>query len=146
MRTLAIATALALCIVSAGRAAQTAPSPTILTPDKIHWQAGTGAMKGAQFAVLYGDPSRPGFYAMRLRMPDGLVFAPHVHGEQENVSVISGTLMVGLGDKVDTTKMVSLAAGSFVSVPPHVHHYAMSKGTTVLEIAGIGPRTMTAVH
>jgi len=144
MRTFALIAALTLSLVCAGRAA--GPGPTIVTPDKIHWQAGTGAMKGAQYAVLYGDPSKAGYFAVRLLMPDGLVFAPHVHAEQENVTVISGTLMVGLGDKVDKAKMLALQAGSFVSVPPNLHHYAMSKGVTVVEITGVGPRTMTAIH
>jgi len=146
MRTYAIAAVLALSVLCVGRASQAAPSPSIVTPDKMHWQAGTGPMKGAQTLVLYGDPSKAGFYAMRLRVPDGLVFAPHMHGDRENVTVVSGTLMVGLGDMVDKTKMLALPAGSFVSVPAGVHHYAMAKGTTVLEIVGIGPSTMTAVH
>ncbi len=129
-------------VVGAGAA----PSPTIVTPDKVHWTAGTGPAAGSQIAVLSGDPDKAGSeYAIRYKMPDGLKFAPHFHRGMENVTVISGTLMVGLGDKMDTKKMLALPAGSYVSIPPGVHHFAMAKGDTIIQVNSVGPRSMTAV-
>jgi quercetin dioxygenase-like cupin family protein len=123
-----------------------ATSPTIVTPDKVHWTAGTGPAAGSQIAVLSGNPDKAGSeYAIRYKMPDGLQFAPHFHGGIENVTVISGTLLVGLGDKIDTKKMLALPAGSFVSIPPNVHHFAMAKGATFIQINSVGPRSMTPV-
>jgi quercetin dioxygenase-like cupin family protein len=122
--------------------ASAAEAPTIVTPSSIHWQAGTGPLKGTQVAVLAGDPSKAGLYIVRVRVPSGLVFAPHFHREAENVTVLQGMLMVGLGNTVVKSKMTALPAGSFVMVPPNVHHYAMAKGLTIIEITGMGPRTM----
>lgn len=127
-------------------AAQTAMNqPTIVTPAQLHWTPGTGPMAGAEVAVLSGDPSKPGDYVMRLRLPDGAKFTPHFHGDTENVTVLEGTLMVGVGDTMDPSKMTALPAGSFVSVPKGLHHYAMAKGTTIIQIHGVGPATMTNV-
>jgi quercetin dioxygenase-like cupin family protein len=130
-----------------GSAAYAAGSaPTIVTPSAIHWAAGTGPLTGAQTAVIYGDPTKAGAYTMRLKLPNGAKFGPHFHGGVENVTVLSGTLLVGLGDTMNPSKMVTLPAGSFVSVPIGVHHYAMARGVTVIQIHGMGPRSMTFVH
>jgi quercetin dioxygenase-like cupin family protein len=82
---------------------------------------------------------------MRLRIPDGAKFGPHFHGDVENVTVLQGTLLVGLGDQVNPATMIALPAGSFASVPIGLHHYAMAKGDTIVQIHGTGPETMTMV-
>jgi len=122
------------------------PTPTIVTPDSANWQPGTGAFKGVQIATVVGDPSASGgYYAYLIKMPDGVRVAPHFHGMTENVTVLSGTLLVGLGDSMNTATMKALGPGSVVSVPANLHHYAMSKGETVIEVSGIGPDTLTPV-
>ena len=121
------------------------PSPTIVMASQVKWMPGTGPLAGAQVANVLSKPSEPGPFVTRIRMPDGLILAPHFHPVLENVTVLQGTLMVGLGDKVDKSKMVALPAGSFVSVPPNVHHYAMAKGDTIIQLNDVGPWGMTAV-
>lgn len=120
-----------------------ASTPTIVTPTQVQWTAGTGPLAGVQVAMLSGDPSKPGPYTMRLHLADGAKFGPHFHGDVENVTVIQGTLLVGLGDTMDPAKMIALPAGSFVSVPIGLHHYAMAKGDTIIQIHGMGPQSMT---
>ena len=122
-----------------------AATPTVVTPDKVSWMAGTGAMAGAQIAVLSGDPTKPGPYTIRLKMPANTTFPPHFHGDTENVTVISGSLWVGVGDQVDQSKLMQLPAGSFASIPSGIHHYAVTKEDTVVQLEGNGPFTMTAV-
>ncbi len=120
--------------------------PTIVLPAQTHWTTMTsGPMAGAQMAMLFGNPSKSGPYIMRIKVKDGTKFAPHFHSELENVTIISGTLMVGLGDKMNPAKMKAIPAGGFVSVPAGLHHYAMAKGETVIELAANGPRTMVGV-
>lgn len=120
-----------------------ASTPTIVTPAQVQWTAGTGPLTGVQIAVLSGDPSKSGPYTVRLRIPDGAKFGPHFHGDVENVTVLQGTLLVGVGDTMDQAKMMELPAGSFVSVPMGVHHFAMAKGDTIIQIHGMGPQSMT---
>ncbi|MBV8638821.1 MAG: cupin domain-containing protein [Candidatus Eremiobacteraeota bacterium] len=114
-------------------------------PDATNWVPGTGGYAGTQMAVLLGDPTKSGMYIMRMKLPAGTTFPPHVHGTTENVTVISGALMVGLGKTVDQSQMKALPAGTFVSVPPNMPHYAMAKEETVIQIEGMGPETMTPV-
>ncbi len=128
-------------------AAVSATAPVIVTVETAKWQPGTGDFKGTEIASVVGDRETPGaYYSYLLKLPDGFQVPPHYHAQTENVNVISGTLMVGLGDTVDVAKMLALPAGAIASVPAGVHHYATSKGPTVIEISGIGPDTLTPVH
>jgi len=95
---------------------------------------------GAELAVLEGNPmGATGDYTIRLKMPDGYKIAPHWHPKRENVTVISGTLKVGMGDKFDESKMMSFPAASFAYLDPSMHHYAMASGATVVQIHGMSP-------
>lgn len=131
------------CFLAAPALADTAP--TIVTPSQVKWTAAPAPMTGAEIAVIAGDPAKPGPYTIRLRLPDGAKFAPHFHGDVENVTVLEGTVLVGIGDKVDPAKMIALPAGSFVSVPAGLHHYAAAQGVTIIQIHGMGPSSMTMV-
>ena len=122
-----------------------ASAPTIVTPDTIAWVAGTGPEQGAQLGVLEGDPSKPGPYTVRLKIPAGGKFLPHSHRDVEHVTVISGTLLVGLGDVFDASKMKALPAGSYVVIPAGLHHFAMAQGDTVVQLHGTGPRSFDMV-
>jgi quercetin dioxygenase-like cupin family protein len=101
---------------------------------------------GARFAVLQGDPSKAGPYTVRLSMPAGYTIKPHFHPTDENITVITGTFKVGMGDSVDAGHMRSLAAGDFITAPAQAHHYAMAEGRTVVQVHGIGPFAITYVR
>lgn len=124
--------------------AATAPKTVILVPATMKWIAGTGPEKGTSWASLYGDARKAGTqYAYRLRVPAGMKFPPHVHGHLEQVTVISGTFLAGLGSKWDASKMVALGPGAFAALPANVPHYAFAKTDVILEFHGIGPESMT---
>lgn len=80
-----------------------------------------------------------GDYTIRLKMPNGYQVAPHTHPLRENVTVISGTLKVGMGDTFDESKMMNFPAGSFAYLDPSVHHYASASGETIIQIHGQSP-------
>jgi hypothetical protein len=63
----------------------------------------------------------------------------HHHARREHVTVISGAFKVGMGDSFDAGKMNEFAPGSFAYLEPTVHHYAMAKGETVIQLHGTGP-------
>lgn len=122
-----------------------APGPMVVLPDATKWVAITsGPMAGTEMAILSGDPAKKGPYIMRVRAKDGTKFDMHYHVERENVTVISGTMLVGFGDSA-ADKMTTLPPGAFLSLPPSLHHHAMTKGETVIQIDAIGPRTMVPV-
>ena len=138
--------AVALSLILSATALAQQPAPVVVTPDQVHWTAGTGNMAGAQVALLSGDPTKPGPYVMRLKVPDGYKFPSHFHGGTEYLTVLQGTFLVGVGDQPDPSKMTALPAGSFGTMPASTHHYAMAKGETIIQIWGNGPFTMTMVH
>jgi quercetin dioxygenase-like cupin family protein len=111
------------------------------TPDSIQWGPPPPFVApGAQFAVIEGDPTASsGNYTVRLKMPAGYRIAPHWHPLRENVTVISGTFKVGMGDTFDTEKMGTFPAGSFAYLDPDMHHYAMAATDAVVQIHGTAP-------
>jgi quercetin dioxygenase-like cupin family protein len=133
--------AILFCFALAALVPQSCLAQNLFTPDQIKWgPAPPFIQAGAQLAVLEGNPiATSGDYTIRLKMPDGYRIAPHTHPLRENVSVISGTLKVGMGDSYDDGKMKSLAPGSFVYLDPSMHHYAGASGETVIQIHGQSP-------
>jgi quercetin dioxygenase-like cupin family protein len=111
------------------------------TPDTIPWRPAPPVVRpGAQFAVLEGDPTAStGEFTIRLKIPDGFRIAPHWHPNRENVTVISGTFKVGMGDEFEANKMAAFPAGSFAFLDPNMHHFAMACGETIVQVHGQSP-------
>ncbi|MCU1287039.1 MAG: anti-ECFsigma factor, ChrR [Acidobacteriales bacterium] len=119
----------------------------VWNPDELQWGAPPPFVPlGAQLAVLQGDPSKTGLYTVRLKVPDGYKIPPHWHPTAENVTVISGTLKVGMGAKWDETNATVINTGGFASVPARMKHFAWSAGETVIQIHGMGPLMINYVN
>jgi hypothetical protein len=120
----------------------------VSSPSEVKWGPAPPVVpKGAQAAVLDGDPFKDGApYTLRLKMPDGYRIGPHWHPTDENVTVISGTLGAGMGDKFDPAAGKFLKPGGFVCMPKEMHHYAWAKGPTVVQVHGVGPFAFTYVN
>jgi len=102
--------------------------------------------KGAQLAVLYGDPGKDGPFVVRLKFPSGYKIPAHSHPTDENVTVISGTLNFAMGDKLDPKKGEALKAGGFIHMPKGMHHYGWASQETVVQINGTGPFVVNYVN
>lgn len=112
----------------------------ILNPQDLQWGAAPPSLpKGSKLAVLYGDPAKEGPYAFRAKLPAGYVVPPHFHTRDENLTVLSGALYLGMGDTLDKKAAHALKAGGFHHLPGKVHHFAFTKTATVLQIHGEGP-------
>jgi len=101
---------------------------------------------GAKMAVLQGDPSKAEAVTVRVDFPNGYVFPPHFHPTDEAVTVIEGKFQVGMGDKVDKTKLMAVPVGGFVVAGAGQHHYAIAKGRTIVQVNLIGPFALTYVN
>jgi quercetin dioxygenase-like cupin family protein len=101
------------------------------------------APDGSSQVVLYGDPNKPGIYAVQITFAPGRGSRPHYHDQDRFVTVIKGTWYVALGPDSDTyapEKMTAMKAGSFVFHPACGHHYDMAKDEeAVVRIIGMGP-------
>jgi len=120
----------------------------MISPDQVKWGPGPPSLPpGAQLAVLSGDPTKAGAaFTMRAKFPAGYKVPPHWHPTDENVVVISGTIMLGEGNKFDETAMHENPAGSFLVMPRGMRHFAMAKEETVVQIYGTGPFAVTYVN
>lgn len=119
----------------------------MMTPDKVQWGPPPPSLPpGAQVAVLDGDPMKSGLFVIRIKFPDGYRVPPHWHPSDEHVVVLSGTLMAGMGAKVDEAAMQTLTAGSYVKMPRKMNHYVRAKGETTLQLTGMGPFEVTYVN
>jgi quercetin dioxygenase-like cupin family protein len=130
-------------------ASQGVPSPAhiMTTPSELKWGDPPPVFeKGAGFAVVSGDPGKPGIYVVRLKMPAGYKIAPHWHPTDEHVTVISGQFVLGMGDKIDEKSAKSLPAGSYALLPAKMHHYALAKSEAVVQVHGNGPFALTYVN
>jgi mannose-6-phosphate isomerase-like protein (cupin superfamily) len=129
-------------------AAQPSLAQNAFTPDQVKYGPAPPSLPaGAQLAVLEGDPmASSGDFTVRLKMPDGYKIAPHTHPNRENVTVVSGTIKVGMGDQFDASKMMSFGVGSFAYLDPSMHHYAAASGETVIQIHGMSPLKLNYIN
>jgi hypothetical protein len=134
--------AAAICFAAAGhdqpaRTAAKAQSVTVAAED-LKWGPAPAAFpKGAQVAVLHGDPFKKGLFALRLKMPDGYRIATHWHTQDEQLTILTGTFMLAMGDK--ETDAHALQQGAYHFLPGKMHHSASAKGEVVVEVHGMGP-------
>jgi len=98
-RLLLAAVALGTVLVGPAPAMET---HNIIKASAIRWSPAPPQLpKGAQVAVVYGDPGKEGLYIILARMPDGYAIPAHWHNQVENVTVLSGTFNVGMGGKLN---------------------------------------------
>lgn len=112
----------------------------VVQPDQITWSpAPPSVPKGAKAAVLEGDPRQEGPFTMRLSLPDGYRIPPHTHPAIERLTILEGTFQIGMGKKFRESALKSLPAGSFTMMQPETPHFVRAKGTTVVQLNGVGP-------
>lgn len=115
------------------------PHAVSINPDEIKFgEAPPDLPKGGQLAVLHGDPSKKGPFAMRFKMPDGYKIPPHWHTQDEQLTIVSGTLVLHMGDTMDAPAH-TLQPGGYHFLPGKSHHAAEANGETVVQIHGMGP-------
>jgi quercetin dioxygenase-like cupin family protein len=102
--------------------------------------------KGAEFAVLSGDPGKDGLYVVRLKMPAGYKIPAHNHPTTENVTVVSGNFNIGMGDHLDEKKGIELTSGGYGEAPAKMNHYAWATSPTIVQVHGQGPFAITYVN
>jgi quercetin dioxygenase-like cupin family protein len=147
---LAAASAIAASTAGALRAQQGTESSkhVMVAASEVKWGPAPPSLPpGAQLGVLDGDPAVAGKpFVVRIKFPDGYRVQPHWHPADENVVVLSGSFSVGMGDTFNEGTMMAMAPGGYAKMPKEVHHYAMAKGDTVIQLHGTGPFTVTYVN
>lgn len=119
----------------------------LAAPAGVKWGPAPPTLpKGAQLAVLSGDPSKSGLYVIRLKLPANYQIPAHHHPTAENVTVLSGSFHAGMGDKLDRTKAMTFEPGGFAALPVNMNHYAWASRDTVVQVHGEGPFAIVYVN
>lgn len=105
----------------------------------IKWENGPPSLpQGLRISMLRGNPET-GAFAMLLKMPVNYHIPAHWHSHSEDVTVITGTFQVGMGDVADESKTTELTPAGFVHLPPKMHHFASTNRETVVQLESDGP-------
>ena len=117
----------ALAIVAFGQGRkQTTEAHKVVHFSDLQW---TPIIKGCDLAPVAGDMNAEGEpFVLRIRSADGSKIPAHWHPTDENVTVLKGTFLVGMGESFEESKLQAMNVGNFVTVPKEMRHFAMSKG------------------
>ena len=111
-----------------------------ILPEEIEWRQFPAFPPEARLAVLIGDPSKPGPYVVRVKLPGGGRLMPHRHPEDRIYTVMSGVFYIGLGDTFDGDKVKAYPPGSVIVLPGDTPHFHWAKsGEYVTQVTAIGP-------
>jgi hypothetical protein len=88
-----------------------------ILPEDIDWKPFPALPPSVRLAVVVGQPSEPGPYVIRVKVPSGVRLMPHRHPEDRIYTVMSGVFYIGLGDRFDGAKVQAYPPGSVIVLP-----------------------------
>ena len=111
---------------------------TAATPESVKWNP--APFPGITIAVAAGNPTATGMYAIFVKFAPGAKAPPHTHPDQRIVTVLSGTIRVGIGPEIDEGKAAVLGPGSVVIIPGDALHYGWTtESEALLQEVGTAP-------
>jgi quercetin dioxygenase-like cupin family protein len=109
-------------------------------PEDIDWQPFPSFPPSARLAVVAGDPSQPGPYVVRVKLPAGVKLMPHRHHEDRVYTVMSGVFYIGVGEKFDERKLQAYPPGAVIVLPGGTPHFHWAKsGEYITQVTAAGP-------
>lgn len=96
-------------------------------------------MPGVFYMPLVGEGTRPGAYVYRVRAPHGFRIPPHWHTKTMHLTVLSGALILVMGESLDSTRARHFAPGSFLAISAGLRHLEWFEGETVVHVETEGP-------
>jgi hypothetical protein len=83
---------------------------------------------------------------MRAVLPANYRIPPHWHPGVERLTVLSGTMYLGMGERFDESAGQALPAGSYAAMPAGMRHFAYTKGETTIQLGTNGPWAITYLN
>jgi hypothetical protein len=139
----------AVLVVAGARATgdDSGAKEVLITPKQVKWGPLPSLPPGAQVAVLFGAPSMPGPYVIRVRFPPHYKVPAHMHGDDRNYTFLSGTLYEGEGDTFSEAALKAIPTGSFHSYTAKTRHFGATKDReAIFQVNGNGPTDITYVN
>lgn len=123
-----------------------------LQNDEIKWVKGSAALPaGTQLVMLEGSSKKSGLFTMRIKFPAGSVIPPHVHPQDERVTVLSGSILIGYRKTLDKnpSHATRYKTGAYFVTPANTPHFGWTDEEVVLQLTNFGPweiHYLTAAH
>ena len=115
--------------------------------EDLEWKSFAAFPPEARLAVVVGDPSQPGLYVVRVRLPAGVKLMPHEHPEDRIYTVLSGVFYIGLGEEFDESRLTAYGVGTVIVLPGGQPHFHWAKsGEYVTQVTAIGPLGLSYVN
>ncbi len=132
---------ISVALIALAGSALAQDSVTMVNPDALAWKDNPNIPKGGQVAVLVGDPTKAGSVVVqRVKLPANYKVPPHTHPYAETVTVISGSVGLGMGEKFDATKGEMAKAGALFANPAkHAHYVWTGNEGAIIQVQFIGP-------
>jgi len=109
-------------------------------PEDVDWKPFPAFPAPARLAVVVGQPTEPGPYVIRVKVPSGVRLMPHRHPEDRVYTVISGVFYIGVGERFDDEKLEAHPPGAVIVLPGGTPHFHWAKsGEYVTQVTAIGP-------
>jgi quercetin dioxygenase-like cupin family protein len=139
-------TAIILALFATATWAQHSGQHQSVRASELKWAPVPSLPKGAQIAVIEGPLNQAAPFTVRLKFPANYAIPPHTHPAIERVTVLSGTLHMGMGEKLDRHGSQPVGAGDMMIMKPGTPHFAWTRGETVVQLHGTGPWGITYLN
>jgi ketosteroid isomerase-like protein/quercetin dioxygenase-like cupin family protein len=119
----------------------------MLTGRDVTWgNTPPGLPAGGKMAVISGDPGKAGPFALRVQLPAGYRIPAHWHPTDEQLTILSGSVALGMGDKFDEAALKDLPAGGYAMLPANMRHFLLARSATTFQVNGMGPFSIIYVN
>src|SRR5260370_18814867 len=129
----------ALMALAGSGVAQDDMKATRVKPDELTWKANQTLPPGAQIAILIGDPTKAEIVGWRTKLPANYQIPPHSHPYAEVVTVLSGSVGFGMGEKFEKTGEMSTSGTLNVVPTKHAHFTWTGNEGAILQVQYTGP-------
>ena len=147
---IALSTGLCAAYQGAGKAQPAKPASAAAS---AHITVAAGELQwspmflGLERAAVSGDSNAVGVpFVIRLRAKKGASVPAHWHPVDENITVLAGTLKLGMGDKFDPKALHAMAAGTYSFMPKNTRHFGTFSPGSVIQVHGTGPFVLNFVN
>jgi hypothetical protein len=133
------ALALGVGAIPVASAQETGSGMTTIVPGDKQWEKNKVMPYGMRIMYLHGDPSQPGPYVFRIRVPTGYKIPPVKYPDDRITTVLKGKMWNAEGERYDPMKMQEWEAGTMFVTPANTPHYQWARTELILQVVGFGP-------
>lgn len=114
--------------------------------EELNWQFVPGIPRPVEVAIVSGDPSKEGPYVVRYRTPSGMRFAPAIHPDARELTIVKGTFWIAQGESYNWKQMDEFKAGAVIQKEANKPYFGWARTAVILEERGNGPTSIQYVH